>query len=159
MNWPENWRTSNIEGCGASADTPTTRGHKDHRGYILDVFVVLTRCTNRLCSQEHGGDGRGSDAEAAASRTRNVTSLFGHSFRFFISSVVAVQLISLVYVFLTSSNEFEPVKRHAEGHGWLFIVEINCVRRLTQAILRRVPAAARHSCGGACAYARIMVGV
>lgn len=63
------------EGCGARADTPSTRGYETHRGYVIVMLATATEDVDWLCSEGHGGDGRGRDAEAITSRACDVTSL------------------------------------------------------------------------------------
>ena len=77
--------------------------------------MTAMRRADRICSQEHGGDGRGSDAEAAASRACNVTSLLG---AFILFSYLFRSRCTAHPVFLIVRNESvrDRLRSHAVGH-------------------------------------------
>jgi len=88
-----------VEGRRACTDTLATGGCEGSRGYVANVFVTAMRYADRICSQEHSGGGRGSDAEAAASRACDVTSLFSAFVLFsypFRSRCIAYGFLSVV---------------------------------------------------------------
>ena len=75
-------------------------------------------CADRICSQRYDGDGRGSDAEAAASRACNVTSLVW-AFVLFSYHFGSRCTAHPVFVFLSLVMNLvrDTLESHAVGNG------------------------------------------